>query len=260
MPFTFPDWNAIPGIQPSLFSQEYQFLWGPARIDLWKSIIVDASAVDSGNSPTTQLRSGLLMGQVTATGFFKQYNPAATDGTQFVQGVLSLGIDMLSSDGNTYARQNMLCLQAPVRSAYLWGLDAQAQNNMKQMGFRFDTDLTAPAAIPFKVGATKTANYTIVAADNGVIFDNAGATGTVIFTLPAIGLGYYFEFLAVANYTVEVSSAEGGNMITYNNAAASHVAFQTASQIIGGIFRIYSDAEGTAWIVDAPNANTVTVS
>ena len=41
---------------------------------------------------------------------------------------------------------------------------------------------------------TKTSNYTILASENGAIFDNSGAAGTVEFTLPSASPGLHYSF------------------------------------------------------------------
>lgn len=44
----------------------------------------------------------------------------------------------------------------------------------------------------------KTANYTVVAADNGKTFTNQGASGAIAFALPAATVGAWFRFVVKA--------------------------------------------------------------
>ena len=107
----------------------------------------------------------------------------------------------------------------------------------------------------------KTANYTIVSGDNGKLFTNLGAAGTVIFTLPALAVGpFKFGFLVVADFTVQISSAEGANIVAFNNASANSLAFSTGGAKIGGHLEFFSNADGTKWYVKVRSTNTITVA
>jgi len=70
-----------------------------------KGIIIESATVDSGNSGerTTKLRSGLVMGKITATGSnqnqYTQCNEGASDGSQGAMGILLSKIDTLDEDG-----------------------------------------------------------------------------------------------------------------------------------------------------------------
>jgi hypothetical protein len=107
----------------------------------------------------------------------------------------------------------------------------------------------------------KTGNYTIVAGDNCTRFTNGGASGAVIFTLPAIKPGYVFEFVVKANQNLTVASSEGGNIIGYNNNAVNNMAFSTSSQLYGGFLRFESSLDGGKWYVkNFSPGNTITLS
>lgn len=111
----------------------------------------------------------------------------------------------------------------------------------------------------FSGWVAKTAAYTVVPSDNGTDFTNTGATGTVIFTLPAVATsaGMRLRFHAVADYTVTVT-APSGTAVTYNNAAATSLSLQTGSGIIGG--RIDADCDGTYWHLVGVGPHTHTVA
>ena len=101
------------------------------------------------------------------------------------------------------------------------------------------------------VTEAKTADYTIKPRDNGKLFTNRGAAGTVIFTLPKInstnGLkGVAFEFFTVAAQILRVTSDPADSLVVTADAAAD-----TVSSIagIGTHFRVVSD--GTSWLVQA---------
>jgi hypothetical protein len=52
--------------------------------------------------------------------------------------------------------------------------------------------------------ASKTANYTVLTTDSGTSFDNIGATGAVIFSLPGAAAGLTYTFSNYAGQTLEV--------------------------------------------------------
>lgn len=105
----------------------------------------------------------------------------------------------------------------------------------------------------------KTADYTILdpyAASSsvggdagGTIFTNRGATGTVIFTLPAPAqrlAGCVYEFLGIADYTITVKTATADTMILLNDITADSLSQQTSSALIGAHMRVICD--GTSWV------------
>ena len=104
----------------------------------------------------------------------------------------------------------------------------------------------------FPAVVAKTADYTILPPmdRDGTLFTNRGATGAVIFTLPAPGSalkGYAYHFLSIADYDVTVKTATADTLITFNDATADSVAAGTSSQKIGA--RIIAVCDGTSWIV-----------
>lgn len=56
----------------------------------------------------------------------------------------------------------------------------------------------------------KTANYTVLATENGTGFTNAGAAGAVTFALPAatVGLHYYFAVRAAQELRIDPNGTE----------------------------------------------------
>lgn len=249
----------LPGMGSVVETFEAAIPWGPYP-RYFTGAYIDASAVDSGNTPTSTLRMGLVMGKVTATGTWKNYSPTATDGSEVAQGVLPVMFrmtDVLTL--TTQAKFWGVMVSGGVKAANLLGLDLMARAQMANR-FYFDDNLTGNIQFPFQRFQTKTTSYTIVATDNLSVFDNLGAVGAVTFTLPAIANGYYFGFRVMAGQNVIVASAEGDNMIVFNDAAADSVAFQTGGQLIGGGFHIYSNSAGTAWIVENASAGTNTIT
>ena len=98
--------------------------------DTDQAIMLDRTALDAGSGLVTILRAGLVLGRIAATGLYKQYDPAATDGSERALLVLGETVDLMmdSVDGLTPRRQygtgichGFLCERA------LLGLDAAAR-------------------------------------------------------------------------------------------------------------------------------------
>ena len=64
--------------------------------DSYLGITLDASAVDSGNTPTTTLRKGLVIAELDA-GNYADYLDGQTDGREVAVGILVDQVDMLAS-------------------------------------------------------------------------------------------------------------------------------------------------------------------
>jgi hypothetical protein len=61
--------------------------------------------------------------------------------------------------------------------------------------------------------ATKTANYSVTPQDSGTHFDNIGATGTVIFTLPSAVRNNNFCFTVDAAFTLRIAAHDAADKI-----------------------------------------------
>lgn len=256
-------WGLPPGITAAVETYEAAFRWGPAGLGIITGGYIDAGATDPNNTPTFELRPGLVMGQKTATGTWTNYSPTATDGSEVATGVNITGIrmqDILTGAG--VARFYGILVGGPVQTQKLLGLDLMARQQMDK--FMFDDPVTYPGLhwFPWKRFQTKTANYSLVASDNFSLFDNTGAAGAVTFTLPAIANGYQFGFRGVVAQNLAVTSFEGGNIIALNNAAANTLTFSTGGQQIGAFVTVFSNPGATKWIVmnDSAGSATITVS
>lgn len=247
-----------PGIHAKVQTAEKQIWWGHENLRIFDPLPrIVSTAVDSTNSPTTTLRAGLVMARVTASGLWKQYDPAATDGSQQARGVLvSQGLSMLNQ--TTHVAENkagVIMIGGPLKAGQLIGLDSAARIHLSAR-FMFDDDNAGRGwggAFPKEV--EKAADYTIVAADNMTEFV---ATAAVNFTLPAVGRGYRFKIRQEANANLVITSPEGNNIVGNNDAAATTVTLSTSSHKIGGGLIIYTNLAGTKWIVEYAGANPTT--
>ena len=253
-------YGITPGLTTSRESYEAEFRWGSQFQGVFANALIDGATVDAGDTPTFELRPGLLLGQVISTGKYKAYSPTATDGTEVAAAVLIEGLRMLDFSNAAVDRFYAVLVGGPVQATKILGLDLNARQQMDK--FIFDDIFNIPGNhwYPWKRFQSKTASYTIVANDNFSHFDNTGAGGAVTFTLPAIANGYIFGFTGMVNQNLLVTSNEGTNMVLLNNASLSTAAYQTSGQIIGASFRIYSNAAGTKWIVENVSAGVSLVT
>lgn len=253
----------VPGLTTSRESYEQEFRWGSQFQGVFANALISGSAVDTGNTPTFELRPGLLLGQITSNGKYTSYSPTGTDGSEVASAVLIEGLRMLDFSNVATDRFYAVLVGGPVQASKLIGLDLQARQQMSSR-FIFDDIGGTPGNhwYPWKRQISKTAAYTVVAADNFTLFDNIGATGAVTFTLPALANGYLFGFLVQADQNVTVASAAGDDMVAFNDASADSVAFSTSGEKIGGLFAVYTNPAANKWIVEnrSAGANTVTVA
>jgi hypothetical protein len=251
----------LPGQADADYTYENEFAWGPSRLRIITGGVIDSGATDPGNTPTFELRPGLILGQKTTTGTWTNYAAGNTDGSQVAAGVLLVGLRMQDFSLNVQNKFYGILVSGLLKSARLIGLDNMARAQMAA-NFLFDDPLMFPGArfFPWMNFVTKTANYAVLSTDNFTLFDNTGAGGEVDFTLPAIANGYFFGFRVQTGQVVKVISNEGANMVAFNNNAANSVAFSTGGQEIGGVFWVYSNPAANKWIVENHSAGTNTVT
>lgn len=248
-----------PGPGAVVATTERMAVLGPITWYLLKGGLINGSvATDAGNTPTTELRHGLLMAQRTSDGLLTNYSPLSADGSQLVQGFLWESRTTIDNDGLTVNRTCQIVIAAYARASQLLLLDEQAR---RQMQGRFILDDRIPGVIGgYRQTLAKTANYTVVAGqDNDTIFTTTGATGEVDFTLPAAAVGNRFRFVNTVGQTMKVI-APAGKLICFNNAAATSITFSTAGNLIGAIVEIVCDDTGTKWIASTPCSNTQTIA
>jgi hypothetical protein len=237
---------AMPGMGTPSESTENEFLWGNRETAHYESGVIVSTTTDAGSSPTTTLRPGLLMGKVTASGKWGKYDPTATDGREVAQGILRFGVNMLDTGGTAADKAGVFVIKGFAKNGSVYNLDALARRQLFGR-FLFDDDFAG--LVPhFKRVVAKTADYTVLAADNDTIFTNQGASGAVIFTLPTLARGLHFTFFSEAAQNITVTSAAVDTIVTHNDLAADSVALATASRQIGGSIEVFANADATKWL------------
>jgi hypothetical protein len=102
--------------------------------------------------------------------------------------------------------------------------------------------------LSFGIVTSKTANYTILAADNYKDFDNSGAAGQVTFTLPAatVGLAYGFAVMEAQNLVI---GAPGGVTLYLGDLATSAGGAITANTV--GSYLFIKCRSATEWFAQS---------
>lgn len=251
--------NNLPGVDASIETIENEFTWAQQQLQTWVSVPLDSATIDSANSPTTQLRPGLVLGQITSSGYYTDYDPTATDGSQIPAGILVESVNMYDVNaGAVRVKQGKMLVAGFVKTGSLQANFDEFARAFMARRFIYD-DLRQPGGALKPVA--KTADYTVVAADNYTHFFTLGASGAVNFTLPAITgcRGYRFRFSNSVDQNMTVT-APSGKLITFNNAAATSVAFSTAGNKIGASVEIVGLPDSTKYQALPHGANTMTVA
>lgn len=252
----------VPGASTVSESYETAITWASDYQLTWFNPgYISSSISDPTNSPTWRLRRGLVLGRITSSGQWTNYAATNTDGSEVAQGILAYDLRMQDvMSGSNVNKLVGILIKGNLQAGNLVGLDLMARAQLGEK-FTFDDNL-ASRFFPWNRFQSKTADYTVVAADNFTLFDNVGAAGAVTFTLPALANGYFFGFRVQADQTVTVASVAGDDMVVFNDASADSVAFSTGGQKIGGMVVVYSNPGATKWIVEnrSAGANTITVA
>jgi hypothetical protein len=250
----------LPGITTARETQEVAFSWGRRENLIIFPGTIDGATRDAGNTPTDELRPGLVLGQITSSGLFTAYSATATDGSQVAIGINMVGLKMIDMfTGANQTKTNGIVVAGPVQGSKLFGLDAKARADMHPR-FIFDDNIAGNRDYFDLREVVKTTDYTVKVADNDTTFTTLGAGANVTFTLPTIAPGLVFYFLDLVDFNMAVTSAEGGNIVWNGSAANSTLTFQTSSHKIGGYLKVYSNNAGTLWYVEQLSPNTVTPS
>jgi hypothetical protein len=250
-----------PGFQTKVEAAENEVTWSGRRgqdLVATRKITLLGTAIDSGNTPDTTLRGGNVLAIDDATGKANTYSADASDGRQIAVGILERHQSTLLEGVPTDRFTHML-VHGLVREGELLGLDPRAKQQLGQR-FVFDRESSPQAGVLMHPRGIyrKSANYTVVAADNGLLFL---ATAAATFTLPTKenGLAFRFAQTADANLVIQGSA----DIVHKGNAAASTVTFSTASEMIGShvlVECLYIAAGTLKWLVTNLGGTTATVA
>ncbi|WP_425616261.1 head decoration protein [Anatilimnocola sp. NA78] len=250
----------VPGFDVAIESDQAQVTWsgrhGQDQI-VTQRVMLASESVDGGNTPETTLRGGTVLALRDSDGQAVVYDPDANDGSQIAVGVLEQHQDMLVN-GVATDRFTQLIVHGLLREAELHNLDPRARQQLaSRMLFDRKPASTAPLLSPRGV-YRKSTNYTLTAADSGLMFL---ATGAAVFTLPTKANGLAFRITQTADNDLTIGGSS--DLIHKGNAAASSVTFSTASQKIGSqvlVECVYTNGGTLKWLVTNLGGTTATVS
>ena len=246
--------GAIPGHRDIDESGEVQ-VWKagegfPGFFVLSSDVILASTNTDTGNTgDTTTLRGGNLIATETSLGNEYIYDADANDGTQTAWGILMKHQPMLEGGSATNKVMVRIMSHGVYQKASIIGLDAQAESQLAQRGLFPDTAPSGAAALvhPMRI-ARKSADYTLVAADNGTLFLGTSADDQT-FTLPTIAVGLSFQFLRTVAKDMVINGAS--NIIGV--AGVTHDTITSSDQIGAHVrvLAVYTDGSATLkWITE----------
>lgn len=220
-------------------------------------VTIDSTVTDSGNTPTSTLRGGLVMGLKDSDGNAYAYDADANDGTQKIIGVLEKHVNMLDRFGTAEDKFSKILNSGIIKlAADLVGEDKFAIAVLARLGFRFPQVDPHGSLFGFypKARYFKAADYTLLDADHGCRFV---ATAAVNFTLPSlatVGPGYWVHLYNAANTDMVITGAANTILIgDAGGAPSTTITFNTANEKMGGqalMYSDYADAAGSlAWYV-----------
>lgn len=235
---------AIPGMNTVLEGVENQPWFGEISQQIWLPDTISGAARDAGNTVTTLLRSGLLLGKVTATGLLKEWSPTGTDGSQDIHGVLGAMllaqqsgsnqqryVGFVQIGGNLYS--DRIIIPGNAAEGIVGDANEFAVISQLRRRFLFDrhlTQLQTPLAGNRLIA--KTADFTIVNADNGRHFTNIGASGTIIPTLPTAARGLEFLFSASAAQTMTITASGSDKIASSGSVTGTTYSLTTGKAIL----------------------------
>lgn len=255
----------IPGVGSERATSESELLWGADHARngaLWLSKVISGAARDAGNTPTTILRPGLLMGVVTSSGELEEWDADAADGTQDIAGILDVELRAQDFDATNQDRVfRALVARAPIKarklliegSAFIGHAhEYLARRQLVGAGFIFDDDpLGYLAGQGKRVAHVTGTTDTLTAAENGTtLFYNNAASVTV--TLPAIKPGLEYTLMRVGDEEFIVTSGEGDNVVLGNDLSGDSITFTTAGEHLGAGVRVRSVYVNTTlkWLIE----------
>lgn len=248
----FDDFSYMtPGVTSLDNSIEWAGTFGrPEAYWPWGDKRISGAARDAGHSTTTILRPGLLMGVITATKMWKEWNPAGTDGSQWIRGVLMNAVNTQRAGAN----QNRLVgrvaqfgdfkgaqLLIPGESTYgIVGKDSEFLVRDGLIGqFRLD-DFQANQIRTCIITADTTLDYTY----HGAMITNLGATASVALTLPTPRPGFRLRFLTAAAYTMVLGSSASNEFVPQSGTPATSITLSASvygiSELVGISTSLYS--------------------
>ena len=255
----------VPGVGSDRTVFESEILWGADQARngvLWQSAVISGAARDAGNTPTTVLRPGLLLGKLTSGGELEEWDADAADGSQDLAGILDTELRAQDFDATNQDRVfRAIVARAPLKarklliqgSAFIGHIDEfLARRQLIAAGCVFDDDpfgyLAGQGGRVERVTAT---TDSLTASQNGATLFYSNAASVTV-TLPTIQPGLEFMLIREGDEEFIVESAEGDNIIGIHDLSVDSITFTTATEHIGAAVRVRSLYMGTTlkWLLE----------
>lgn len=130
-----------PGVSAEVTNTPTAFLKSDHVVQV--PITIDEDARDAGNTPTTTLRSGLVLGRITESGKFKEYVSTNEDGSETAVCILRHEARVLDSDGTACDASGVGVIHGYVDKSKLIGIDADGKADLAHV--IFDDDILKEA-------------------------------------------------------------------------------------------------------------------
>ena len=131
------------GMDAEQENQPSNFLMDGGKLGHAVGVIIDSTARDAGSTPTTSLRAGLVLGRVTVTGRWKEYDDGDSDGTNVARGVLLEDVSLLNKAGTAVNVASAMHFGGFYDQDLLYGLDANGKADLKALHVTFKEDVRA---------------------------------------------------------------------------------------------------------------------
>jgi hypothetical protein len=143
-----PSKNAV-GLGTEITEEHTEFLMDGGKRGVEFSVTIDSTARDATGSPahtpTTKLQKGLVMGRITATNKWKEYDDADSDGTEVARGILTHEVNLLDADATAQEAQAVLHIAGWYDEDNLLGLDTNGKVDLKALHCLFKEDVLPTA-------------------------------------------------------------------------------------------------------------------
>jgi hypothetical protein len=217
----------MPGVDAIQSTLAYDITWGGTRNQIKMlqahGVHYSSDIVDTGATPTTTIRAGLLLAKLTSSGELKAWVATAADGTQDLFGVNPTEFYTLDNFGTATDRNAPSAIvQAPLRarSLLIQGTvltshadEFLARRQLQLMGCTLDDDPQGVlTGLVDRTVYESTAALTPTTAQNGTTF-LCDFEGAMAVTLPTCQVGLTYTFIRYTS-TAEVAFTEGAWSVT----------------------------------------------
>ena len=255
-------------------SVEAALIWGGDRNQVGllqaQGLVYSSAIADAGNTPTTHIRPGLLVAQLTSSGELEEWDADASDGTQNLIGVNPQEFSTLDEYATAVDKipPGPIVRGPLVASAlYIQGTaltshadEYLARYQLHRMGIILDDDPQGYlAGVNVKTERVTGTTDVLTASQNGTRFIYSSSSAVAV-TLPAIKAGLRFSFVREGDQEMDLVSAEGDNIIMLDNLTADEYSVTTASEHIGAYVSIEAIYVNTTlhWLPSTLGTQTVT--